>query len=214
MKAIVIGATGLTGASLLHNLLHDSRFDRVTAVARKPLGYLSPSLTTLQVPFDTLEQLSFEADVAFCCLGTTLKKAGSKEAFAQVDYGYVLAFARACQRQKVSKMILVSSIGAAPGSSNFYLQTKGRAEQALCAMAFPCTVMLRPSMLDGAREESRTGEKIGLLLMKALSFLMVGPLKRYRATPIPKLVHKMVALALDTGLKGCYVIENDKIISD
>jgi uncharacterized protein YbjT (DUF2867 family) len=154
---------------------------------------------------------TFKADIAFCCLGTTMKKAQSRASFLKVDYDYVLDFAMLSKKNGVKHFLLTSSIGANMKASNFYLQTKGRVEAEVFAMSFDKCTIFRPSILAGNRKEPRFGEKIGLWFVKVFSFLLVGRFKKYRATDIDVLTGKMIAYAHDQSV-GYRVVGNDKII--
>jgi uncharacterized protein YbjT (DUF2867 family) len=159
------GATGLIGSHLLTRLLADERVDRVIAYGRRPLsvenGKLEQrALATPLVPKDI--------DDAYCALGTTMKKAGSREKFLEVDRDLVLGFAKACRDNGCRRFMLVSSMGADPRSMNFYLRTKGEVEDAVRELGFDAVHVARPSVLDGERSESRPGEKLGVAVMGVL----------------------------------------------
>lgn len=170
-KAWVIGATGLVGTELVKQLINSDQFEEIHVFVRAPLERISPKiqihLTDFQNPEIAMEHLS--GDVLFSALGTTLKTAGSKEKQFQIDYKFVYQFAEKSAERGVKSMINVSSIGANEKSSNFYLNMKGKLEQALNQLPFEHVIHLRPSMLDGERKEFRLGEKISLPIMRLLS---------------------------------------------
>lgn len=176
MIANLIGATGLTGSSLLHQLLDDERFTVVRAFVRRPLYVTHPKLEPHIIDFkqpDTWRHL-VQGDVLFSTLGTTIREAGSQAAQYRVDFEYQYEFARAAADNGISTYILVSSVGANARSSNFYARMKGELDEAVQQLAFQRIVILRPGFLDGKRKENRTGEKIGLMVMRwigRLSFL-------------------------------------------
>lgn len=213
MVAVVVGASGLTGSVLLYKLLEDSLFTKIISISRATIAVKSPRLQQVNIEFDHLKDLidAFKADIAFCCLGTTMKKAQSRASFLKVDYDYILDFAVLCKKNGVKHFILTSSIGADMKASNFYLQTKGRVEAEVLAMSFDKCTVFRPSILAGNRKEPRFGEKIGLWLVRGFSFLLVGRFKKYRATDIDVLTEKMIAYAHSQS-EGYVVVENDKII--
>lgn len=214
MIAVIVGASGLSGSSLLSKLLDDPYFTNIISISRSPIAIKSTRLQQVNIGFDNLKDLvdTFNADVAFCCLGTTMKNARSKTNFFKVDHDYVLNFAFLCKKNGVKHFLIISSIGANIEASNFYLQTKGRVESGLRAMAFDSCIVFRPSILAGSRNETRFGEKIGLWLMKFFGGLLVGKFKRYRATDVGVLTKKMVEYA-HTRSAGWLIVENDKILN-
>ena len=201
--AWLAGGSGLVGGVLLRRLLDDPHFTKVTSVGRRRLPLEHPRLA--QVLGD-LSPASLEplppADVAFCCLGTTIRKAGTRDAFRAVDYGAVLAFARAARGKGVRVFAHVSSLGADPRSRAFYLAVKGEIERDVEALGFPSAYALRPSMLDGERAESRPAERIGLAVMRA-----VGPLLgRWRPTKVDAVARAMIAAA-KAPAPGAHVLD-------
>jgi uncharacterized protein YbjT (DUF2867 family) len=147
---------------------------------------------------------------AFCALGTTIAAAGSREAFMAVDLDYVTAFARWARDSGAQRFVLVSSIGADPGASNFYLRVKGQAERAVSAIGFEQLDVLRPGLLVGARSESRRGEALAQRVMPPLAFMLVGPLRKYRPIRAAVVGAAMVGTAL-AGHSGGRVLEYDLI---
>ncbi|WP_224247028.1 NAD(P)H-binding protein [Hyalangium gracile] len=168
------GASGLVGGFLLEELLQSPQYREVCSLGRRALPRQHPKLSQRTVDFARLEAESLpSADDAFCCLGTTIKKAGSQEAFRAVDHDAVLAFARAARKAGARRFLLVSALGANPRSRIFYNRVKGEAEEDLKAVGFESLVLLRPSLLLGERAESRPGERAAMVVTKAL-----GPLLR------------------------------------
>jgi len=202
--AWLAGGSGLVGGALLRRLLQDAAFARVISVGRRRLALEHPRLTQAAADFSSPD--AFDAldapEVAFSCLGTTIKKAGSQEAFRAVDHDAVLAFARAA-RGKGSRVFLhVSALGADPRSRVFYSSVKGQVEEAVARLGFGSAYALRPSILDGEREESRPAERVGLIVARAL-----GPLLgRYRPTPVEAVAQAMVALARSPA-PGSHVVD-------
>ena len=195
--ALLAGATGLVGSHLLRLLLADETYQKVTILGRRGLPLTSPKLQQRLIDFDHLADLDApKVDDVFCCLGTTIKKAGSQEAFRKVDLGYVEALARVAARAGAKQFLLVSAIGANAKSRVFYSRVKGETEAAVQAVGFAGTHIFRPSMLLGERAESRILERMGTPLMRAVAFAMVGSLRRYR--PIPA---ETVAAAMVKGAK-------------
>jgi uncharacterized protein YbjT (DUF2867 family) len=202
-RTAIAGATGLTGQQVLNRLLDDGGFDPVLAVLRKPMHRSHPRLQEKVVSFERLAELTpVELDVAFCCLGTTIRKAGSKEAFRAVDYGYVMDFARWAKRNGARHFLLVSSVSASVGSGNFYLRVKGEAERDLEGLGFEWLDIFQPSFLLGTRGESRPGERIGQAVIQGIQFALVGPLERYRGVAGSAVGQAMVARAKEPGEPG------------
>jgi len=180
MKLLIAGATGLIGARALDRALTDARVSKITAVTRRRIERRAAKFDQHLADFAALGTLP-PADGALCALGTTMRQAGSKPAFLAVDHDAVLAFAQASLAAGARRFAVVSSVGAKAGSGTFYLDTKGRVEAALAAMGFERLVMLRPSLLDGDREEFRPLEQPAILVARIFNPLLAGPWRRYRA---------------------------------
>ncbi|MBL0309509.1 MAG: oxidoreductase [Bacteroidetes bacterium] len=211
--ALLIGATGMVGEECLKELLASPAYDKVITLTRRALETQHLKLKNVVVDFNQLEkdQQEIGADDIFCATGTTIAKAGSQEAFRKVDFDLPFQVAQIAKRNGAKQFILVSSIGADSGSSIFYSRVKGELEGALAKLNFDALIIFRPSMLLGHRKEKRTGEAIGIFIAEKLSFLFVGPLKKYRGTPAGLLAKAMVEAA-QQNKKGLSVIENDQII--
>ena len=197
--ALLAGASGLVGGHLLQRLLADPRYKRVVTVGRKALGIEHPKLRSLITDFDAIEAamagLGETVDDAFCALGTTIKTAGSRAAFQRVDFGYVVAFARAARASNARRFMLVSAIGASARSRIFYLRVKGETEEAVAALGFPALDIFRPGLLLGQRAESRPREALGMALAPFLNPLMLGPAKAYRGIPADMVAAAMIIAA-------------------
>jgi uncharacterized protein YbjT (DUF2867 family) len=174
--ALLAGATGLVGSNLLEQLLLDDHWDSVICIGRRPVAKAGPKLEQLIVAFPEMGELP-AADDVFSCLGTTIKVAGSQEAFRAVDHDAVVAVATRAHAGGASQFLHVTALGASAGSRIFYNRVKGETERDVAAVGLPTTVAFRPSMIDGRRADaSRPGESLGLVAMRA-----VGPLLgRYR----------------------------------
>lgn len=210
-RALVVGASGLVGSHLLRRLLSNPAYASVESWGRRSLLAEHIKLTQRIVDFDQLakEKSHFQFDHVFCALGTTIKKAGSSEAFRRVDYEYPLALARLAKASGAKCFLLVSALGANAQSSVFYNRVKGELEDAIAALAIPNTYFLRPSLLAGERQEHRAGERVGLLFAKIVRPLMIGPLRRYRAIEADKVAAAMILAATQTLPSG--VIESERI---
>ena len=167
MKALVIGATGATGKDLVQQLLQDKDFEEVDVFVRKPLNIQNEKLKTHIVDFEKPEDWkdSVKGDVAFSCLGTTLKNAGSKEAQRKVDYDYQFQFAKAAKDNNVEDYILVSAYGANPQSKIFYSKMKGELEDAVRKLHFNKITIFKPGMLE-RKDSERSGEVLGSRIIK------------------------------------------------
>ena len=198
--ALLAGGTGLVGRACLQALLEDPAYEKVIALSRSTLtGPASPKLMPVLFTQDSLSSTALPpvTDI-FCALGTTIRKAGSQQAFRQVDFDLPLAVARLGLGCGAKSFILCSSVGADPASRNFYLRTKGELEQALQALPFASVHILRPSILVGSREESRPGEAAGIWIARLFQFALAGPLRRYRPVAAQVVGRAMVAAARDT----------------
>ena len=211
-SALVLGATGLVGQSCLALLLEDSRYAKVHAVVRTPLGHEHPRLQAHVVSFTALGLTVGEigATDVFCCLGTTIKKAGSREAFRQVDYEYPLAAAQSALQGGAQQFLLVSSMGANPDSWIYYNRVKGEVERDIAALPFATVHILRPSLLLGERDERRVGETIAKAAMKVVKPLMIGGASKYRAIAGATVARAMIALAQQEQ-SGRHIHESDAL---
>ena len=192
-KALVIGGTGLVGKALVMDLLDDPHIERVGVFVRRSMNMQHPKLDEHLIDFDHPESWSdlVRGDVLFSALGTTLKKAGSKQKQYTIDYTYQYSFARAAAQQGVAQYILVSSSGANEKSMIFYSRMKGELERDIKKLPFSSTVILQPSLLIGPREEERAGEKAGYKVLKFLNaaglFKKYRPIEGYQVAPAMKL---------------------------
>jgi len=211
-SALVLGATGLVGGHCLELLLGDPAWSRVAVLARRPSGRTHPRLTEVVADFERLEAHAeaFAVDAVFCCLGTTIRKAGSQEAFLRVDHDYPVAAARLASARGARRFLLVTALGAEAGSRVFYNRVKGEVERDVSALPFEGVALLRPSLILGDRAERRTAEALAQRLAPLAAPLLVGPLRKYRAIDATAVARAMVRLARD-GFHGVRVVENDEI---
>lgn len=187
---IVAGASGMVGKQVVELLIANDLYSVVYVLVRSKAAVQDNKVRELMVNYDTLSELP-DADSLVICLGTTRKKAGSKEAFRKVDYDYVVKLAQIAMNKGIGKLLVVSSIGADATSSNFYLKTKGEMENALIAMNFNHLCIVRPSLLLGHRAEFRFGEMVAKWVQLLFTPFYIGFLKNYKP------VHaKQVAKAL------------------
>ncbi|HEV2147986.1 MAG TPA: NAD(P)H-binding protein [Longimicrobiaceae bacterium] len=211
-SALLLGATGLVGGHLLDLLLEDPAYGSVTTLGRRPVPREHPRLRQETVDFARLRDFAerIRAQDVFCSLGTTIRAAGSREAFRRVDLDYPRAVAEAAARNGAERFLLVSALGADTGSSLFYNRVKGEAEEAVRTLPFQEVVILRPALLLGERGEHRPGEELAQRLMPKLSRFLVGPLRKYRPVEARAVAAAMVRLA-KAGGRGVRVVESDAI---
>jgi uncharacterized protein YbjT (DUF2867 family) len=210
--ALVLGATGLVGGHCVELLLRDQAWRRVTVLARRETGRTHPRLDARIVDFERMGEQAdaFAVDDVLCCLGTTIKQAGSQQAFRRVDHDYVVRTAELARERGAGCFLLVSALGADAGSRVFYNRVKGETERDVAALGFEGVALLRPSLLLGRRAELRAGEGLAQKAAPLLSPLLVGPLRKYRAIPAATVARAMLRLAKD-GITGVRVVENDEI---
>lgn len=207
MKAVIAGATGLIGSYLVEQLKSDGDFDQIRALTRSPV--LPESKFGYRVNYedqDSLRNALAGSDVAFCALGTTMKNAGSKDAFRRVDFDYVINFSEAAREAGVKSIAVVSSMGASGSSSFFYNRVKGDMESALRDMNFPRLILVRPSVLFGPRKERRFAEGLGIAVGRFLSPIMVGPMKDYRPVHAKFVARAMVRAIKKDAPEGTHVL--------
>lgn len=212
--AVVLGASGLVGGFCLRALVDDPDYTRVLTFGRREL----PSLTRAKVAqrvadLATLSAEDFQgAQDVFCALGTTIRKAGSQEAFRHVDMELPLRAAEQAVRAGAEQFVVVSSVGADPASKNFYLRTKGEMEMELAKLPFKALHILRPSLLIGKRAEFRLGEAIGMKIAPVLDLLTFGPLRKYHSMQA-EIAGKAMAAAAKSGKSGTQIYEFDPIVT-
>ncbi|WP_226390951.1 NAD-dependent epimerase/dehydratase family protein [Penaeicola halotolerans] len=200
--AFVAGGSGLVGSKLLHALFADPAYEYVISLSRRMLAIKHDKLIQLVADFDHLHEFDALAQLqekaldhtyvklfeqiqkggyelkAFCTLGTTIKKAGSQAAFYKVDHTYVINFGKFAKRYGVRHFLLITAMGADATSSIFYNRVKGEIEEDIKTVGFDQITILRPALILGNRNESRTGESIAKLVMKVIPFF--GPIKKYK----------------------------------
>lgn len=210
--AVIAGATGMIGSELCRQLARaDSGFDRVVALTRRPLDFSLEKVVEQRADFGRLDTLDLgPVDTAFCTLGTTMKVAGSPEAFRLVDYDYTVAFARFARKAGVRTFCLLTSVGASPKSSTFYLQVKGEAELAVESLGFESLYIFRPSFLIGDRPEMRSGEKLGIAIAKAVQFTLIGALRKYKPITGEEVARGMCSMAAGPQ-SGRHICHYDEI---
>ena len=194
MRVMLLGATGLTGGKVLQGLLGRDEVSQVVALVRHKLPTLHDKLAQHEVDFDRLEDHAelFDVDVIICCLGTTIKKAGSQDQFRKVDLGYPMKAGELGRSRGVRAFILMSAIGASSSSTIFYNRVKGELEDALKDLDYPYLSIYHPSLLLGDRKEQRTAEALGIKAMPLVNRLLIGPLDKYRGIEAQTVASAMV----------------------
>jgi uncharacterized protein YbjT (DUF2867 family) len=210
--ALVVGATGLIGDCVLELLLTDDDYDKVIVLARRRLTFDFPKLVQHKIDFDALDASAslVQANDVFCCLGTTIKNAGSRGAFRKVDYEYPLKIAELAAAHGADQFLMVTALGANASSRIFYNRVKGEIEQAVSKLPFHTTHIFRPSILIGDRREFRPGERFGIATMKFFSFLFVGAWRKYRPIRAEEVARAMIAAAKTSHL-SVLIHESDTI---
>lgn len=212
--ALLAGATGLVGGFVLDQLLQDPTYDSVIVLTRKSLGNNHPKLKEVIVNFDQLENYTNDitADVVFCCLGTTIKTAGSQEAFKKVDYEYPLRLAEIAKQNGSKTYLLISALGSSKSSIIFYNRVKGEVEEAIGRLNFEAFHILQPSLIIGERKENRMGEGIAQKLSPVYDALMFGPLTKYKSIKAEQIAKAMIHFS-KSDAKGILRHESDELQS-
>ena len=211
--ALIAGSTGLTGSELLKLILKNSIYHQVIVLVRQNSPGKSEKIIQHKINFEVFEEELKsipKVDDVFCCLGSTMKKAGSKEAFRKVDYEFPLELARWAAEKGVKQFLCISALGADESSSIFYNRVKGEMERDVSKLNIPSITFLRPSLLIGNREENRPMERLGIMFAKTFSFLFVGPLKKYKGIAIEKVAGAMYSAAQEKSI-GVKFIESEQM---
>lgn len=195
--AIIVGGTGLVGSFVIQELVKDESFQKIYVLNRREIGYQSDKIKELVVDLNQLDGTLKDVvpTHAFCTLGTTIKKAGSKDAFRKVDYDYVMNFASAVHKIGCTNFNVVTALGTSKPSRIFYNQVKYEVTESLKKLGFAQLNILQPSLLMGHREEGRLGEDIGQKIFNATRKLWVGPLKNYAGIHGQQVAKAMVAIS-------------------
>jgi uncharacterized protein YbjT (DUF2867 family) len=213
---VIAGGSGVVGSRVLHHLLARPDVGSVVAVGRRPLELEHPKLVSRTV--DLRSEIALAAEIpegaaaALCCLGTTMRQAGSQAAFRAVDHDAVVIFARAALARGARRFVLVSSIGADPRARTFYLRVKGEADEAVARLGYGQVTILRPSALDdeGTRRDKRAGERLVLPLARLL-FGVVGKTHRYAPIRADVVAKAMVRFAFDETAERVRIVDSDAL---
>ena len=211
--AVIVGATGAIGRELTPLLVASPRFDKVLILHHRPTRYAKLAKVEERViDFTNIPRPAADTDVdaVFCCVGTTQKKAGSTEAFQKVDRDIPIALAQWAAAHRAATFVGISSVDANAAARSVYLRTKGQMESGVAGAGVIATYILRPSLLDGERDEFRLAERVGNRALSIVGPLMVGPLRKYRAVGTGTVAKAMLACA-QRGDPGVHIIESDVI---
>ena len=206
--ALIAGSTGLVGRELLILLVENPTYEKVIALVRKKNAYQHEKLIQVETDFNDLATVSSSfrgVNDVFCCLGTTMKNAGSKNAFRKVDFEYPVNLAAFAEKNSCTGFYCISAMGADFKSRVFYNRVKGEMEQKVSGNKIPSIYFFRPSLLIGYREEVRSGERMAIALFRALAFIFWGPLKNLKGIPSSKVAVAMMNAA-DNPEKGKHTV--------
>lgn len=208
---LLLGATGLVGKEVLRQALADPRITRIVAPTRRALSQTHAKLENPIVDFDALpaDAAWWGCDGAICTLGTTMKRAGSREAFRKVDYDYVLAGATLAKRHGVKAFALVTALGANPNARFFYPHVKGEIEQAMAALDFASLTILRPNFIGGERSERRVAERAFLAVLGVINPILPRGMK---LNPAPVIARRLIEAALGAP-PGRHVVSSGELAS-
>ncbi len=212
--AIVIGATGLVGNHITQKLLDDARYEKVKVFVRRSLNINSPKLEEHIVDFDKIDvwKDSLIGDELYSALGTTIKKAGSKEVQYKIDFTYQYEIAKAASQNGVLKYLLVSSAGANYKSNNFYLRMKGKLDEAVQQLSFDQIIIFMPSILAGNRSEKRFGESIGIKIAGTITKI-IPALKKYRPIEASRVAEAMIKSANQNNFEKIMIYQLETIFN-
>lgn len=210
--AIVAGSTGLVGKHLVQILAKSHEYESVIALVRKGSNFIHDGVFTVEVDYNQLADFEDElkGNDVFCCLGTTMKKARTKDNFYKVDYTFPLELAKVAEKNNSRRFNIITASGASSKSMFYYNRVKGDIESAISNLKIPCINVFRPSLLLGDRNEKRTGEQIGAVLFKMINPLMTGPLKKFRAIKGEVVANAMFKVN-QQHTEGIHIFDSDKI---
>ncbi len=210
--ALVAGSTGLVGKQLVQILAASHEYEAVIALVRKGSNIIHDGVFTVEVEYERLAEYSedLKADDVFCCLGTTMKKAGSKDNFYKVDFTYPLELAKITEKNGSDQFNIITASGANAESMFYYNRVKGEIEKAISQLSIPTINIFRPSLLLGEREEKRTGEQIGAVISKLINPLMLGRFRKYRSIK-GSVVARAMFNVNQKHKKGIHIYESNSI---
>lgn len=212
-SAIVVGATGLVGRNLVKQLCSDVRYVSVITIGRSEIDFMHEKLEQRICSLDTISESDIDfAHEIFCCLGTTMKKAKTKEQFEKVDFEYPLNVASLAKNRGIEHFIVISAMGASEKAAAYYSRVKGKLETELIKLEFKRLSIIRPSLLTGDREEFRLGEKMGEAVLKVMNPILIGPLKKLRSIPAEQVAKAMLTIALTPSNSKVEIYKSDQLL--
>lgn len=209
---LIAGGTGLVGGHLIKLLVESDECDEIKVLVRKGSNYRHKGVSVIDLDYDHLADIQedLKADSVFCCLGTTMKKAGSREQFYKVDFSYPFELAKLSLRNGSQQFNIITASGANSKSMFYYNKVKGKVETALCELEFQNINIFRPSLLLGHRREQRIGEQFGASLAKVINPMLIGGIKKYRAIQAEVVARAMINVS-GRHMKGIHVLQSDVI---
>ena len=211
-KALVFGGTGLTGTELVRQLSGNDNYGEIVVFVRKEVAPVIDKVRQVVIDFDNMEAFAsqIQGDELFICLGSTIARAGSKEAFFKIDHDYVMEAARLALKGGVSRAAVITAVGSSAKSMFFYPKVKGLVEQELMELGFEALNILRPSLLLGNRKEFRRGERLAVILSEKLPGMYFGPFYKYRPIQASVVAHAMIQMMAKEN-KGNRIYESEEI---
>lgn len=205
--AIVAGSSGLVGSELVKQLIADSAYDEVILLVRKKSGIIHPKVKEILLNFNHSEYHidNIQAHSMFICIGTTMKKAKTKQAFKEVDLKIPVKLAKLAKKLTIEKVLVVSAMGASKHSSFFYNKVKGEMETQIISLNLPSLFIVRPSLLLGDRDEIRFGERFAEKIYNLIPFIYP---KKYQPIEARLVAKAMIKADFDNDTKKVNIIEN------
>ncbi len=211
-KAVIAGASGLVGSTLLNQLLNHFDYHEVLVLTRKKLSVQHKKLTQLVVDFNRLDEYADDINghAIFCCLGTTRSKTPDLKIYRKIDHDYPVHLAKIGAKNSMQQFHFISSLGANPQSFSFYTKLKGETEDALKNISIRCLYIYQPSLLTGSRQEKRIGERFATVLMNVIDPILFGKLEKYKSISAEVVAGAMVNQSLKNN-SGIFTYPSDQI---
>ena len=210
--ALIFGSSGLIGNQLLNLIVNNNKYGKIKLFVRSDISNSNSKIEIIKTDFNNLEKHkdSIFGDECFFCIGTTRKNTPDKKEYIRIEYNLPVEVAKIAKENLINSFTYISSLGANPNASGLYLKNKGQTEEELKKLNFPILSIMRPSILLGNRKENRIGEKIGIFVMKTLSPLFLGKMKKYKPIKVESVAKAMMNVAQNDYQKT--IFESDEII--